>query len=207
MQPQTPTKCTKHVSRQIEKKPETTLPPPTPSQTHLPTPSPSPLSHTRKQQRHHHTHHVRFNLAAVSSRIQISSGSDKPSQSKSSNPSTSSAYLNGSLSGLPTPPRSESTSSPKFTWDSVSLSPSSWSFPEPAARKEETDRRPPCNNCHKPSTLYTVDVLNPKGNAGRKYFACRRCPYGLVWVGWGNDDGVGIMGLPMDSSLVVVEGG
>lgn len=205
MTPQTPTK---YVSHQIQKKPETT---PRTSQAHLPTPSPSPppsalpLSHARKQQRHHHkSHHVHFNLAAVSSRIQISSSdSDKPSQSSKSvgSPSPTSSASRpypASFSGLAdfsgplTPPSSKQT----------------LSLLKPASHETGTERGPPCNTCHKPSTLYTVGPLNPKGNAGRKYFACRRCPYGLGWVRWADEsfDGVfavkgdGVGSVPVDSS-------
>lgn len=175
MTPQTPTK---HVCHQKQKKPETTaLPPPPPSpqsKTHLPTPSPSPspLSHTRKQQhqvRHHHDHHVRFNLTAVSSCVQISSDPGRSSQSRPSDlPTSPAAIIRTSLSGKAdflcplTPPTSDGTPSP-------------------------TRQGPPCSNCHKPSTLCTVGPFNPKGNAGKKYFACRRCPYGLAWVGWAEE--------------------
>ncbi|KAK3496167.1 hypothetical protein B0T13DRAFT_448592 [Neurospora crassa] len=151
--------------------------------------SPMPVNHPRKQRHHHHD--VRFDLAAMSlsisrsSQVQADSSSQFPTRTSSSSGSyTKSTSSPASLSNLPTLAKLEPsrTSPPKSNLESQvsSSSPSA----KPASEEAQTNQGPPCNNCHQPSTLCTVGPLNPKGNAGRKYFACKRCPYGLAWVGW-----------------------
>ncbi|EDO65075.2 hypothetical protein GE21DRAFT_9865 [Neurospora crassa] len=163
--------------------------------------SPMPVNHPRKQQ--HHQDDVRFDLAAMSlsmsrsSHVQADSSSQFPTRTSSCSDSyTESTSCSASLSGLPTPATLEpsQTSPPKSNLESeVSSSPSSSS--KPASQEAQTNQGPPCNNCHQPSTLCTVGPLNPKGNAGRKYFACKRCPYGLAWVGWAGGESFDVVAI------------
>ncbi|KAK3485378.1 uncharacterized protein B0T23DRAFT_327155 [Neurospora hispaniola] len=166
---------------------------------------PMPASHPRKQQHHHQHHHdVQSHLAAMSlsmswsSHVQADLSSQFPTRTSSCSDSyTPLTSCPASLSGLPTLAKLEpsQTSPPKSSLDSEVSSSSSPSA-KPASQEAQTNQGPPCNNCHQPSTLCTVGPLNPKGNAGRKYFACKRCPYGLAWVGWAGVE-------PFDGLVVV----
>ncbi|KAK3376540.1 hypothetical protein B0T24DRAFT_718873 [Lasiosphaeria ovina] len=49
---------------------------------------------------------------------------------------------------------------------------------------------PPCYSCDQASGLYTTSPGNPNGNAGRKYYRCRMCPFALRWVTWADAEGV-----------------
>ncbi|KAL0468497.1 hypothetical protein QR685DRAFT_479595, partial [Neurospora intermedia] len=155
--------------------------------------SPMPASHRLNQQHHHNDVHV--DLAAMSlsmtrsSQVQADSSSQYPTRTSSSSDSyTKSTSYPASLSALTTLAKLEpSRTSPPKSSLYFELSSSSSPSAKPASQEAQTNQGPPCNNCHQPSTLCTVGPLNPKGNAGRKYFACKRCPYGLAWVGWAGE--------------------
>ncbi|EGZ69611.1 hypothetical protein NEUTE2DRAFT_132009 [Neurospora tetrasperma FGSC 2509] len=187
--------------------------------------SPMPVNHAGKQQHHHHD--VRFDFAAVpssmsrSSQVQADSSSQFPARTSSCSDSyTPLTSCPASPFGLSTPAKLEPsrTSPPKSSLD-CEISSSSSPSAKPASQEAQTNQGPPCNNCHQPSTLCTVGPLNPKGNAGRKYFACKRCPYGLAWVGWAGvepfdglvvvavkDEGVVLMGVSVKKKPMTVPG-
>ncbi|KAK3388630.1 hypothetical protein B0T20DRAFT_99165 [Sordaria brevicollis] len=194
MPPQT---MTKQASVSHHRKPETTPSGPPLSLLLMPTPSTSPsrpsaasVSHTRKGQRQHQGQFIfgDSSWSPAESSNQVDSYRSSPTSSRSSSYASLTSSPASSL-GQPTLSSPEPLS--KFNAESRWLLP-----PEipskPTLNEPATDRGPPCKTCHKPSTFCTVGPLNPKGNAGKKYFACRRCPFGLGWVGWADPlwDGV-----------------